>query len=240
MREQGVQMWSKEDWINLLSLRCAFIPNGSDRSRGLYSLPSLSAGRGHTHGVKRQNKQHVRMYNSTEEYRWWPQQPVHNYQKHSTWWHSISRLWVIWKKLITFQIVGEIAGCLHFSFWRVCSAITKKKISYLFCICISLYCETHGFIHPEVITACGKHDLRITSMSNSVSVVSKSLCKFTGVTPHQNHGDQTVVSMDERHVGGSHLPAQRQESRTDRVWWALTTWTVGGKMHPDISIVLVS
>lgn len=37
-RVWGMWMWCKEDWINLLSLQCAFIPNGSDMSRAQHYL----------------------------------------------------------------------------------------------------------------------------------------------------------------------------------------------------------
>lgn len=45
-RVWGMWMWCKEDWINLLSLQCAFIPNGSDMSRAQHYLPSHCTGRG--------------------------------------------------------------------------------------------------------------------------------------------------------------------------------------------------
>lgn len=43
-RVWGMWMWCKEDWINLLSLQCAFIPNGSDMSTAQHStaLPSVT------------------------------------------------------------------------------------------------------------------------------------------------------------------------------------------------------
>lgn len=42
-------LWCKEDGINLLSLQCAFIPNGSDMSRAQQYLPSHCTGEGRTH-----------------------------------------------------------------------------------------------------------------------------------------------------------------------------------------------
>lgn len=53
-RVWGMWMWCKEDWINLLSLQCAFIPNGSDMSRAQHYLPSHCTGRGRTHRKEEQ------------------------------------------------------------------------------------------------------------------------------------------------------------------------------------------
>lgn len=53
-RVWGMWMWCKEDWINLLSLQCAFIPNGSDMSRAQHYLPSHCTGEGRTHEKKEQ------------------------------------------------------------------------------------------------------------------------------------------------------------------------------------------
>lgn len=51
-RVWGMWMWCKEDWINLLSLQCAFIPNGSNMSRAQHYLPSHCTGGGRTHSKK--------------------------------------------------------------------------------------------------------------------------------------------------------------------------------------------
>lgn len=67
-------LWCKEDWINLLSLQCAFIPNGSDMSRAQQYLPSHCTGRGRTHGKcegeqESRREQHMRNKDSLQSVR---------------------------------------------------------------------------------------------------------------------------------------------------------------------------
>lgn len=49
-----------------------------------------------------------------------------------------------------------------------CSKL-QHKYSYLLWIWSVPHCETHGFIHPEVIIV-GKHDLRNTTAFKAASV----------------------------------------------------------------------
>lgn len=86
-----------------------------------------------------------------------------------------------------------------------CSKL-QHKYSYLLWIWSVLHCETHGFIHPEVIIV-GKHDLRNTSTFKAASVESKRLCKFTSVTKFT---DSQVAFTN---GGGS----QREQSMTDHL-----------------------
>lgn len=46
---EGYERDARRTGINLLSLQCAFIPNGSDMSRAQNHLPSHCTGRGRTH-----------------------------------------------------------------------------------------------------------------------------------------------------------------------------------------------
>lgn len=55
---EGCECVARKDWINLLSLRCAFIPNGSDMSRAQHYLPSHCTGKGgRTHGKNKREQE---------------------------------------------------------------------------------------------------------------------------------------------------------------------------------------
>lgn len=138
MKEQGVRMWSKEDWINLLSLQCAFLPNGPDRSRAATTFHhSPQAGDTRTERRDRTGNTFERM-TDVKSVGGDPNNPsttAKYIRLDDT--LSISRFWVICRKLKTCQIAGEIAACLHLNFWWVCTAImpkesTKTQLSFLY------------------------------------------------------------------------------------------------------------